>query len=66
MGTFNFEEVVHMLHSLKLIKVIFLFYFVSSDLSEMVDWLKSKTQRDIMYVLCWKQWLKPCQKKSNK
>ena len=66
MGIFNFEEVAHMLHSFKLIKFIFLFYLVSSNLSEMVDWLKSKTQRDIMYVLCWKQWLKPWQKKSDK
>ena len=41
-ATFNFEEVAHMLHFLKLIKFAVLFYFASSDQSEMVDWLKSK------------------------
>ena len=41
--TFNFEEVVHMLHFLKLIKFTILFYFASFNQSEMVDWLKRKS-----------------------
>ena len=41
--TFNFEEVIHILHFLELIKFILQFYFTSSDQSEMVEWLKIKS-----------------------
>ena len=41
--TFNFQDILHMLHFLKLIKFTVLFYYTSSDQSEMVDWLKSKS-----------------------
>ena len=40
---FNFEDVVYMLHFLKLIKFTVLFYFASSDQSQIVDWLKRKS-----------------------
>ena len=35
----NLKDVVHMLHFLKLINFMLLFYFPSSDQSKMVDWL---------------------------
>ena len=41
--TFSFEEVVLMLHFLKLIRFTVLLYFASFLESEMVDWLKSKS-----------------------
>ena len=37
------KRVQHTFNFLKLIKFTVLFYFVSSDQSEMVDWLKSKS-----------------------
>ena len=35
------EDVVQMVHFSKLIKFTVLFYFASSDQSEMIDWLES-------------------------
>ena len=41
-------DVVHMLYFLKLINFMLLFYFPSSDQSNMIDWLWSKSLVNIM------------------
>ena len=57
---FNSEDVVHMLHFLKLIKFTVLFYFASSDQSEMVVWLKSKSLKRYQINLWLKTVTKTC------
>ena len=55
----NFEDVVQMLHFLKPIKFTVLYYFASSDHSEMIDRLKSKSLKRYYIYLRLKQLLRP-------